>query len=358
MSDVLIVGGGIVGLLSALELTERGRQVTLVDDGQPWPASWAGGGILSPLHAWRYPQAMNRLTFDAVSRYGHLINRLAGAGLVDRSALHHCGLWVQTRDDETREALDWARDVAIEAEPATASSVMPDSPLGDGVWFPALANIRNPRLLSALRGYLLHQGVRFMTGRVDTVRRLGGRPDVLLDNGRALQSVQVLVCAGFESERLLKNMGVKLPLFAAKGEMLLYSMSPGQVPAVMLTDNGYLIPRSDGAVLVGSTLQKGDSSRYPTVAGRYRLESLAADLWPVLSRHKPDFHWAGVRPGCGRPYPYMGSVPGMPGVFAAVGHYRNGLVAAPASAELMAQLMCSQAPEIDPRPYQLSPVSS
>lgn len=77
MADVLVVGGGIVGLLSALNLSDRGLSVTVIDaGGQRPPASWAGGGILSPLFAWRYPDPMNRLTHDATARYRALVDRL------------------------------------------------------------------------------------------------------------------------------------------------------------------------------------------------------------------------------------------------------------------------------------------
>ncbi|HAB08051.1 MAG TPA: oxidoreductase, partial [Alcanivorax sp.] len=95
MADVLVVGGGIVGLLSALNLSDRGLSVTVIDaGGQRPPASWAGGGILSPLFAWRYPDPMNRLSHDATARYRALVDRLQGKAGLRASDLHHSGLWV------------------------------------------------------------------------------------------------------------------------------------------------------------------------------------------------------------------------------------------------------------------------
>ena len=111
MSDVLVVGGGIVGLLGALELTRRGRAVTIIDaPAQYPPASWAGGGILSPLYAWRYSDAMTRLSVDAFSRYQQILGECDAARIPGCEALLHSGgLWVETGGDDAARARQWAR---------------------------------------------------------------------------------------------------------------------------------------------------------------------------------------------------------------------------------------------------------
>ena len=97
MSDVLVVGGGIVGLLGALELTRRGRAVTIIDaPAQYPPASWAGGGILSPLYAWRYSDAMTRLSVDAFSRYQQILGECDAARIPGCEALLHSGCLLYT----------------------------------------------------------------------------------------------------------------------------------------------------------------------------------------------------------------------------------------------------------------------
>lgn len=359
MSDVLVVGGGIIGLLGALELTRRGRKVTIVDAAtQCPPASWAGGGILSPLYAWRYPDAMTRLSVDAFPRYQHILDECDWAGAPGGNALlHGGGLWVETFGDDAARARQWAERWQVPVQAMPASEQMPESAAGDGLLFPSLGNIRNPGLLKVLRVHLQRLGVRFESATVIQVLPSASGGRVLAADGRQWQSDTVVISAGHAAPDLLLSMGLTMPLFPAKGEMLLYRMKPGQVPAVMLTERGYLIPRQDGSVLVGSTLRKGDRTACPTVAGRYQLERLAASLWPQLASCSPAFHWAGVRPGCERDIPFIGPVPGAHGVFAAVGHYRNGLVAAPASAELLAQLIVGEQPFTDPEPYSLSSVS-
>jgi len=353
MPDVLVIGGGIVGLLSAFELTLRRRKVVVVDAFQNSPpASWAGGGILSPLYAWRYPDAMTQLTVDAMTRIRRLLGVLATSGSAGIAGLlHEGGMWVQAPPAERDKAHAWAERWGVLAESRTAGSLMAECAAGEGLFFPELGNIRNPRLLKLLRAYLIRKGVRFESAMVCELQLTGKGIRVKSQDGRTWLAGKVLISAGYAVQDWLPSLD--LDLFPAKGEMLLYRMQPSQVPAVMLTEAGYLIPRNDGAVLVGSTLRKGDRSPWPTVAGRYQLESLASSLWPALATCRPAHHWAGIRPGCGRNFPYLGKIPDVDGVFLAAGHYRNGLVSAPASAELLAQLICEEPPFIDPIPYSL-----
>lgn len=352
-ADVTIVGGGILGLLSALELVKRGRSVTIVDDSQRRPASWAGGGILSPLYAWRYSEAMNSLCRDAVSSYREILSSLKQQGLITEGILNLSGMWVATVEpEEKRSALDWAAAHDVDAYACNADSVMASGCADEGVFFPYLGSIRNPRLLRQLTSFLQHSGVEFISDRVISVhpQKQGGR--LLLGSDREVLSEVILLCAGAWNDVLLRQLGIPAtPFFPAKGEMLLYQLEQGVVPSIMLTEDGYLIPRGDGAVLVGSTLRRGDGSDYPTVNGRYRLEALASRLLPQLANKKPDFHWAGVRPGCERDYPWVGAIPGYEGWFAAAGCYRNGLVAGPACARLLAQLVCTSETELDSSTY-------
>lgn len=358
MADVLVVGAGIVGLLSALELADRGAEVTVVDaGGEHPPASWAGGGILSPLYAWRYPDAMNRLTVDAPARYRALFERLQGQAGLRRDDLNESGLWVAAEGDEQRRALDWASTWGIPCRPGPLTAHLRDGLDGDGVWFPEIGNIRNPRLLKALRAALAPR-VRFVAGRATAVTPLDPGARVELADGRRLSASKVLIAAGAWSPPLLKPLGAIPELFPAKGEMLLYRLAPGRVPCIVLTEGGYLIPRADGAVLVGSTHHAGEDSQTPTEEDGRHLRALAARLLPELAGQQPLHHWAGVRPGCGRAWPWLGELPGRRGIFAAVGHHRNGLVAAPASAELLARTISGEPAGPEAADYSFSSLSS
>lgn len=356
MSDVLIVGAGMIGLLCALELTDRGARVALVDAaGDCPPASWAGGGILSPLYPWRYPDAMNRLTVDSSERYRRWVTRLRGlAGLRDDD-LHDSGLWVAVDGPERKQALDWARCWGLACEAAPAERYLRGGLRGEGVWLPEIGNIRNPRLLKALRVALQQQGLCIRQAPVREIVPLsGGGGQLRLTTGETLSASRVLIAAGAWSAPLLAPLGVRTGLFPARGEILLYRLAPGRVSTTMLTEDGYLIPRADGALLVGSTHHRGEDSPLPTSTDHRVLKARAARLLPELASREPACHWAGVRPGSERAWPWLGEVPGCPGIYAAAGHYRNGLAAAPASAEFLARRMSGEPTRLEPTDYSLS----
>lgn len=349
MRDVLIVGGGIIGLLSALELSDRGRKVTVLDAGREIPpASWAGGGILSPLFPWRYPDAVTRLSGDAVSRYQALVDRIESAGL-KTPELDRCGLLV-ARPDDWREAGDWAVTRGVPMRTLEAATIQPGLSFSEGLFFPRLGAVRNPGLLAGLRDLLRLQGVTLREEKVLDIDAGGSGPVVTTAAG-SYQACDVLVAAGKASAAMLRRLGHDLPLFPVKGQMLMYSAVPGQLRTVVLNKEGYLIPRRDGRVLAGSTLEPGEDSVVPSRSAGEDLHRRALALWPELRGCPIEAQWAGVRPGCQDDVPWIGAVPGCPGIWMATGHYRNGLVSAPVTAALIAALVSGEEPPLDPAPY-------
>lgn len=351
MRDVLIVGGGIIGLCSALELKRRGREVLVLDAGPAVPpASWAGGGILSPLFPWRYPEPVTRLTSDAVARYRALAAEIHACG--GDTELDECGLLVAVPDDRERAA-QWARENGISMRTVPADEVQQGLAFECGLYFPGLGAIRNPGLLEGIERLLVQRGVEI---RRESVSGLALRQSgVSVTTGRdRYEAGQVLVAAGQASSALLYHLGLSLPLFPVKGQMLMYRGRPGGLKTVVLTENGYLIPRRDGRVLAGSTLEPGEDSVAPTRQAGEALHARALALWPALEGCPLEAQWAGVRPGCHGDIPWIGALPECPGVWVATGHYRNGLVAAPATAELVAQMICGEPTRLDPAPFNLA----
>lgn len=350
MGDVLIIGGGVLGLLSARELIARGAGVTVVDAGNAVPsASWAGGGILSPLFPWRYPEPVTSLTLSARRRYlaiGAEIEEQTGIAV----EVNPAGLLVDASQEEDI-ALEWALRHGLHCERLPADSIQPGLSFDRGLFFPEIAAIRNPRLLKGLRAFLRQKGVRFVDARVTSIERETASRAVAVCRDARMVADRVLLCAGASSAPLLDAAGISLPLFPAKGEMLLYQCPPGALKAIVLTEGGYLIPRRDGLVLAGSTLEEGRDDNRPSREALRRLGRMAAELWQPLADAQPVAQWAGVRPGCRRDTPFMGAVPGFDNLWLATGHFRNGLVSAPASAQLVAELMMRETPFVDPGPY-------
>lgn len=343
-----IVGAGIVGQLSAFFLLERGvSSISIYETGSRPPASWAGGGILSPLFPWRYSVFMNQLCDRAVPLYKSICARLQSLGYLPDGALHLSGMWMEVQEDEVEIASAWAASSLLQT---CEEERLIGGKSCHGFWFNDLGSIRNPWFLKALRSYLIDKGVVFVSQKVISWSERGGCAALHLESGTAKRFGRLIFACGAWVNELVEF----APVFPVKGEILLYRLGSQAPSHIVLAKEGYVIPRKNGDTLVGSTTRPGDDSTWPTVSGRWQLEKVAKLLLPGLDS-APDCHWAGVRPGTGRDYPYIGKVPNTVNVFLAAGHFRNGLVSAPVTAELIAQLVCGEHSSVGLAPYSLSP---
>jgi glycine oxidase len=162
---------------------------------------------------------------------------------------------------------------------------------------------------------------------------------------------QVVLTAGAWSGDLLKGLGLELPVEPVKGQMILYKCAADFLPSMVLAKGRYAIPRRDGHILIGSTLEHEGYDKTPTESALESLKASAVELIPALADAEVVGHWAGLRPGSPEGIPYIGRVPGFDGLWLNCGHYRNGLVLAPASCQLFADVMLGREPIIDPAPY-------
>ncbi len=354
--DVLIVGAGVAGILSALELQQRGCSVRLIDAGVArQPASWAGGGILSPLFPWRYPDAMTPLTRNARHDYRLWSDRILAAGGPDPEVLDGGMLVLAPGDEE--QALDWAGRHDIRLERISAARQMPWLADRPALWLPEVARIRNPRLLKGLELLRRRAGIELAREQVVSVKRSIGGVQVLTSSG-LVQAGRVLLTAGAWTAGLLPP-PLRQCIFPVRGQMLLYRPELPFPGSVLLSPAGYLIPRADGLLLAGSTVETGIDDSIPTEQAFAQLKVMAEQLWPALQGTTPVAQWAGIRPGSLNALPLIGEVPDSEGhIWINSGHFRNGLVCAPASATVVADLICGLKPGIDPAPYSVSGSSS
>ena len=221
------------------------------------------------------------------------------------------------------------------------------------LFMPGVANVRNPRLLKALRAALQQMpNVQLIEQcPVSGFLREGDRICGVQTGNGDMRADQVVVAAGAWSGELLATLGVALPVEPVKGQMILYKCAEDFLPSMVLAGGRYAIPRRDGHVLVGSTLEHVGFDKVPTDVALTSLRESAEGLLPALRDAEVVSHWAGLRPGSPNGVPYIGPVPGVEGLWLNCGHHRNGLVLAPASCRLLADLMQGRAPIIDPTPY-------
>ncbi len=358
MVDYLIIGGGLTGLLAARELRLAGAEVMLVERGElARESSWAGGGILSPLYPWRYPEAVSALASWSQRHYvGLAADIQAESGLDPEFVLS--GLLIQATD-EVEQALLWAEKHNTEMHRVSAAEAAEIEPqLGkatDGLWMPQIGQVRNPRLLQALIEACRQLGVQFRENcAVEELICQDGKVTGVKTAAGDLSAKSVVVAGGAWSDQILAELDDGLGVEPVKGQMLLYKAEPGLVRRVVLSGGHYIIPRRDGHILAGSTMEYLGFDKTLTEQGRRQLQSAAEAVVPALADVPVVNHWAGLRPGSPDGIPYIGQHAQVEGLFISVGHFRNGVAMGPASARLLVDLMLGREPIVDPAPYRWS----
>ena len=356
MNSSVIVGGGAIGMLTALELSQAGSRVTLLERGDTGrESSWAGGGIVSPLFPWRYLDAVTRLASASQAAYPALCDQLAEATGIDPELTTNGMLVIAPGEADT--ARTWADDHRRVVEPvdaATFATLEPAAakPPNEALWLPNVAQLRNPHLVRALRQRLEQLNVAIRTD--DVVANL------VIDRGRCLgvtsRSGQhladnVIICAGAWSRTLVDDWPNPPEIHPMRGQMLLFRAEPGTISRIVLEGSRYVIPRRDGRTLFGSTIEDVGFEKATTRQARDELYDVATKRFPVLRNYPVEKHWAGLRPSSPAGVPYIGPHPEIDGLFINAGHFRNGIVLGPASARLAADLVLDRTPTVDPRPY-------
>jgi glycine oxidase len=340
--DVIVVGGGIIGLALSIALRKRGVRVLVVERGEPGrEASHAAAGMLADCTL-ETPAALQSLATASARMYPEFVHELQ-----DES-----GIKVDLRDNGTilfalpEHITDLLEFQAEHALPAPLADLEPDLADVEGPAFYLKERSVDPRaLVAAALKAAKHRGVDISSGTTVT--------DVLLSNGRVAGvstdrtrygAPCVVNCAGAWAGNLSTH---RFPTRPVKGQMLAVACARHNVLRhVIRAPDVYLVPRSDGRILIGSTLEEAGYDKRTDAETIRRLHQAAIRLVPALGQARVLEDWAGLRPGTPDDLPMLGATD-TPGYFVATGHFRDGILLTPVTAHVMAQAITGVQPDYD-----------
>jgi glycine oxidase len=365
---VIIVGAGLVGLAAALELCERGHPVELLERAVPGAeASTAAAGILGPQleHEVDGPTLALALAGAAATRA--LVARLAARGVdVDLVAAPAVKLATTTAEVEALERrVAWQKARGLAAELVDEVEAHGRDPaLGAclrAAFFPDDHCLDPRRYGEALQAWVRAlPGVRLSSGvPVKEILVEGGRcRGVRLDDGRALRAPTVVVCGGAWSLRVpgvAAALGLSPERAAAllrpvRGQMVELRGAPGVVSRVVYGPGGYVVPRGDGRVVCGSTMEDVGFDKSVTAAGVASILERSLRAVPALGGFALGATWAGLRPAPLDGLPFLGES-ALSGLWLSTGHFRNGVLLAAVSAQALGALLDGDPPSVDVAPF-------
>lgn len=364
-SDVLVIGGGIMGTSAALELRRAGAQVTVLEKSLPGAeASSAAAGILGAEIEAESPGPMLELCRRSRKLYPAWVRGLEEAtsmhvGFLEGGSVQafferpdlRKGLTRRRFQVDSGQAKRLSRSALLELEP----QVNPE--LAGGIFFERDARITPPSLFRATQIAATRAGVVFRTGatvRQVAVEKSGARGarvrGVLLDDGQLLRADTVVVAAGSWTQRVEGLPLLRQEIIPARGQIVELTSPRPLFGRLLCSPDCYLIPRADGKVLVGSTLEFVGYRKGVTAGGVHQLLSAALRLVPALEEAEVTGTWSNFRPYTEDHLPLLGNA-GVKGLVVASGHYRTGILLAPITAQLVTRLALGRSPGVDLAPF-------
>lgn len=365
MRDFLIVGAGVIGLSLAWELARRGQSVMVVDGSHgARQTSWVGAGILPPpqIHAIHDP--LERMRAEAHELHVQWSRQLLATTGIDNE-LHRCGgvYLARSKGEATamRAAMGQLETDGVVVENLSAKELVRLEPelerLGDDIEaayrLPDEMQVRPPRHLRALREACRQQDVLLRDGcPVTALRCVGDRVEAFHGDER-LAADQVCLCAGTWTGQLLEGLNVHLPVEPWRGQMILWKTATPLLSNIVNEGYRYLVPRKDGHLLAGATVEDVGFDDGTTDEAIAELRQFSHGLLPGLRSASVQQTWSALRPGTPDGRPYLDRVPGTANLAVAAGHFRNGLHLSTATAVFMAQLLLDDRPDLDLRAFRL-----
>ncbi len=369
--DVLVIGGGVIGLAVAWELAERGATVRLLERGRIGDGTtWAAAGILPAARADTSLDPLDRLrglSHEAYPRWADAILDQTGIDV----GLRHCGGYYLASSVGEAASLvanvDYWQELGLKVDRLAAEQLAEQVPaiahwaqspkFKTAIYSEAECQVRPPDLLRGLAAMCRASGVRIDEAVGGELVRRGDRAAFRLDQSadadhavkysHELAPDAIVLCGGVWSGQAAEDFGLKMSLVPIRGQMLLYRLPAPPFRSVVNEGHRYFVPRDDGHVLVGSGEEEVGFQNGTTPECLAMLAQWAEGLLPDLAAIKPVKSWSGLRPATFDGFPIIGRVPDAANLFVASGHFRSGVHLAPATAELVADLIQHKPTKVD-----------
>ncbi len=342
--DCVIIGGGIIGMMTARELSKVGLRVQILEKGQVGQeSSWAGGGILSPLYPWDAAEEIWPMISRSQKAYPSLCDDLLNETGVDPQLIRS-GL-LNFDQIDSKELNRWMEKTGSNYSKLDSKQIEEIEPaLGtkfeSAIWLPEVSQIRNPCLLKALKKSLEQSNVRISEGvEVSSINHTKGKVEGVETSESQINCKFVVVAAGAWSGKFLNDKSAIEPV---RGQMLRMEVPDGLLERILLKNDTYLIPRQDGQLLIGSSLEYVGFDKSVTKEMADKLYADAIKILPSLSQFSVCQQWAGLRPGTDQGIPVIEESKEIEGLFINSGHFRNGVALAPASSEIIVDLIVKE----------------
>ena len=328
---VAVIGGGIVGCLTAIKLKESGYDVTLIDKNEIGKeSSWAGAGILFPLMPWDYESRVFELCTSAANFYKQFSSKLFKITGIDSEFIESGLVCIDPSGREN--ILNWAKNNSLNINEYSFL----DQP---SYLFPRVTQIRPPRLMKAIKLFMQEIGINIREN-TNLIKLKKERHNVeswpTAENEQIKADIFVITSGAWTSSLVIDHENIIYPV---RGQMIQYKKIEVNIKHILYSDDFYVLQRKDGVILAGSTVEHVGFDKNTDVTALNQLMKKTSILIPELNGIIPENHWAGIRPGTKGNIPVIKKAENYENIFINSGHYRYGLTMAPMSAEEIYKLI-------------------
>lgn len=357
-AEVVIIGGGVIGLTIARALRQRGvREVMLIERGRPGAeASWAAGGILAPQVEADHADAFLRLACasrDLYPAFAASLTEETGIDVeLDRSGTLCLGFTAK-EGEELRRRYEWQESEGLQVEWLSGDEARRLEPglsanVASALRLPNDFQIENRRLVSALLSANQKLGVQLVADCAVSALRIEGEKIRGVETSSGFVATPIVVVAAGAWSSFIGSRGSPLiEIEPVRGQMLCFSADSYVARHVIFSARGYLVPRRDGRVLAGSTSEHVGFDKCVTDDGIKTIMAMAREIAPALADLPIISSWAGLRPRAKDDLPVLGLCEEVEGLFYATGHYRNGILLAPITGEVIANAIVQAVTPMD-----------